>query len=32
MVAQRIASVTGLRLPAANGATVKGTRAADMSL
>ena len=32
MVAQRIASVIGLRVPAANGATVKGTRAADMSL
>ena len=32
IVAQRMASVMGLRVPAANGATVKGTRAADISL
>ena len=32
MVAHRIASVVGLSVPAAKGATVKGTRAADMSL
>lgn len=27
-----MASVMGLRVPAANGATVRGTRAADISL
>ena len=27
-----MASMTGLRVPAANGATVRGTRAADISL
>ena len=32
MVAQRMASIIGLRVPAANGATVKGIRAADISL
>ncbi len=32
IVEQRIASVIGLRVPAANGATVKGTRAAEISL
>ena len=32
IVAQRMASVMGLRVPAANGATVKGTRAADINL
>lgn len=31
-VAQRMASVTGLREPAAKGAMVKGMRAADISL
>ena len=31
-MAQRIASVMGLRVPAANGATVNGTKAADISL
>ena len=32
MVAQRIASVMGFKLPAAKGATVRGTRAAEISL
>lgn len=32
IVEQRIASGMGLRVPAAKGATVKGTRAAAMSL
>lgn len=32
MVAQSTASVTGFRLPAANGATVNGIRAADINL
>ena len=32
MVAQRIASRLGLSVPAAKGATVKGTRAADINL
>ena len=32
MVAQRMASVIGLRVPAAKGATVRGIRAADISL
>ena len=32
MVAQRIASMTGLRVPAANGATVRGTKAAEINL
>ena len=31
-VAQRIASVMGFRVPAANGATVKGMRAAEINL
>jgi hypothetical protein len=32
MVAQKIASIVGFRVPAAKGATVKGTRAAAINL
>lgn len=32
IVAHKIASVTGLRVPAAKGATVNGMRAADINL
>ena len=32
IVAQRMASVIGFRVPAANGATVNGTRAAEIRL
>ena len=32
IVAQRMASVMGFRVPAANGAMVNGMRAADISL
>ena len=32
MVAHRIASMIGLRVPAANGATVRGIKAAEINL